>query len=430
MTEALKDPGSCDRALAGLAALGPEAAPTLLPALLEKLRLARKNNVFEVGGIARAIGRIGPGAADAVPALRKLIKSIDFVTDTDEDVEAARALGRIGPAAGDALPELVGLLLKYPDPARGFGWFNSNAVIVRALERVTAGNPDKMVPHLAKALRLTPPNMRMRRESGISNGIEFDGRIGVVEMIGRLGPRARGTAAALRAILAEPVSKYPQDLLRPAAAEALWRVEGRADDALAVLIAGLTEQFDLHDPHQRLRGVKEPTVRDWLTKNGVKDPLGSTRRGAAAALGRIGEPAKPALPVLLVQMEKGLTPHDRLDAAEAVWRLLGDVKLVLPLVRTVLESKDGDWAGPAMKARAIAILGLMCKAGKDAAPALAAAIRAEDEADARATFHITPIKADEEDESRDTIGLLRRTGLPVLRQLAAAAAKALEVPVK
>jgi hypothetical protein len=144
--------------------------------------------------------------------------------------------------------------------------------------------------------------------------------------------------------------------------------------------------------------------------------------------------AKSALPALLAQVKSGLTLYDRLDAAEAVWRLTGDAKPVLPLLRTVLEHKleGGDWAGPDKKAplRAIAILGLMGKAAKDAAPALAAAIRAEDELNVRGTVRIGVGNPDEEDEDPSTCDLLRRTGLPVLRQLDAAAARALEVPAK
>ena len=277
-------------------------------------------------------------------------------------------------------------------------------------------------------------------ESGITNGIQFDARIGVVEMIGRLGPRAKDAAPALRAVLAEPAGKYPQDLLRPAAAEALWRVEGSSDEALPILIAGLTEEFDLADPFGRVeKKPKKTTVGEWLGKHSVRDPQGSTRRGrAAAALGRIGAPAKSALPALLVQVEKGLTLHDRLDAAEAVWRLTGDAKPVLPLLCATLEGKilradfynRGDVLYKLGHIRAIAIVGLMGTAAKDAAGALAAAIRAEDEFNARQTGFVRVQKRDEEDEDPDTTNLIRQTGLPVLRQLDPTAAKALAVPVK
>jgi hypothetical protein len=79
---------------------------------------------------------------------------------------------------------------------------------------------------------------------------------------------------------------------------------------------------------------------------------------------------------------------------------------------------------------AVVGLGLMGKSGRDTAGALAAAIRAEHEANARQTFSIRVLKRDEEDEDPNTTDLLRHTGLPVLQQLDPAAARALEVPVK
>jgi hypothetical protein len=112
-----------------------------------------------------------------------------------------------------------------------------------------------------------------------------------------------------------------------------------------------------------------------------------------------------------------------------VWRLTSDAKPILPLLRTVLGGKlEGDQSDKRAHARAIAILALMGAAARDAAPAPAAAIRAEDEADARAAFHRHWFKRDEEDEDPNTDDLLRRTGLPVLRQLDPALAKTLAQP--
>jgi hypothetical protein len=130
-------------------------------------------------------------------------------------------------------------------------------------------------------------------------------------------------------------------------------------------------------------------------------------------------------------MDKGLTAHDRLDAAEAVWRLTGDAKPVLPLLKAALENKlPGQLPDKKAQVRAIAIMGLMGKAARDAAPTLVAAIRAEDESNARQGFSLTVLKRDEEDEDPNTDHLIRETGLPVLRQLDAAAARAVEGSAK
>jgi hypothetical protein len=204
-------------------------------------------------------------------------------------------------------------------------------------------------------------------------------------------------------------------LLRQAAAEALWQVEGGADDALKILIA---------DASTRLIGFQPGR--------------GSTRGRAALALGRIGPPAKAAIPGLQDLLAKGETLPDRLDAAEALWRLTSDVKPLLPLITAVLKTElkgSGDplRGAPVDKsahARAIAVLALMGPAARDAAPALAAAIRAEDEFNARQKGFIRPLKHDEEDEDPDTMNLIRRVGLPVLERLDPALATALAAPAK
>ena len=84
-------------ALDALAALGPPAVPRLVDALQhEKLR----------GQVVYVLGKIGPAAAPATPALAKLI------ADKDDHVaqEAILALANIGPGAKEAVPALAAAL--------------------------------------------------------------------------------------------------------------------------------------------------------------------------------------------------------------------------------------------------------------------------------------------------------------------------------
>jgi hypothetical protein len=393
LTEAMKDPAVRERAIDRLGSMGPEAAPAV-PVLIAELGLIKKHEPFGAeAAVARALGRIGPAAVSAVPALRELIDSIPRHHYNDVDVEAARALGRIGPAARPAIPGLVPLLLKYSASTS-----DGDPVVVRAIERVAAGAEGELVPQFVLALRKTPADARVNPS--------IDPRIGVVEMISRLGPRARGIEPALRAVLAENADKpESDDLLRVRAAEALWLVSGRADDALTVLV-------------------------DALADDG-KPSAGARRAFAAAALGRIGPPAGAAVPTLRAMLARPSTGLERLEAASALWRLTGDAKPVLPLLvevlGTKLEGSRGDRGGPV---RAIAIMKEMGDAAKDAAPALAAAIRAEDAFNAASTFRVRILKPDEEDDDPDESELIRRNGLPVLRQLDPAAAAALATPAK
>ncbi len=296
---------------------------------------------------------------------------------------------------------MIDLLLKYPQG-------NQNAVVVRALERVSVGAAGTLVPHLIEALRPGPAAERMLDR--------LDRRTAVVDFVGKLGKEAKAAAPQLRAIIALPPSpENPDGPWRAAAAEALWHVDGGAQDALNVLTAILAEKAD-DDPGRSMR-----------------------RSRAVQALGRIGAPAKSAVPALTDRFKNGRTPFDRLDAAEALWRVTGDAKPLLPFLIEVLNEKLKERGqsgfGPpnvdkSVHARAIAVLAVMGSAAKDAAPALAAAIRGEDEFNARHSFGFRLLKNDEEDEDPDTTELLRRAGLPVLQQLDPAAARALAVPAK
>jgi HEAT repeat protein len=81
-------------ALEALAALGPPAVPRLIDALkYEKLR----------GQVVYVLGKIGPAAAPATPALAKLIAG----KDDRVAHEAILALANIGPGAKEAVPALI-----------------------------------------------------------------------------------------------------------------------------------------------------------------------------------------------------------------------------------------------------------------------------------------------------------------------------------
>ncbi len=84
-------------ALDALAALGPAAVPRLIDALkYEKLR----------GQVVYILGKIGPAAAPATPALAKLMAG----KDDRAAHEAILALANIGPGAKEAVPALTAAL--------------------------------------------------------------------------------------------------------------------------------------------------------------------------------------------------------------------------------------------------------------------------------------------------------------------------------
>jgi len=90
-----------------LGKIGPAAAAAV-PALVEALGIDSKNGVGDGSdGAAEALGKIGPAAASAVPAL---IQAINDITGGGAfRAAAAQALGKIGSAA-EVVPALMGVL--------------------------------------------------------------------------------------------------------------------------------------------------------------------------------------------------------------------------------------------------------------------------------------------------------------------------------
>jgi HEAT repeat protein len=94
------DPGNRRRAAIVLEQMGAGAAPAVT-ALMASL-----DDTAARDWAAAALGRIGPEAELAIPALIRLLESDDFTVR----VCAARALGEIGPASESAVPSLTTLL--------------------------------------------------------------------------------------------------------------------------------------------------------------------------------------------------------------------------------------------------------------------------------------------------------------------------------
>lgn len=151
------------------------------------------------------------------------------------------------------------------------------------------------------------------------------------EALGKLGAQARGAVPVLIDALAVPGLLYP-------AAEALWRIDGRVDEAVAPIRADCAADFSIAMCHYvslvgppaaallpEVLGIFED--EDWDTQWAACDALGALRpadaaaiamlasrlahdspivRGAAAgALARIGEPAVPALAAILLDEADG-----------------------------------------------------------------------------------------------------------------------------
>ncbi|CAM5306324.1 hypothetical protein SAVIM338S_00529 [Streptomyces avidinii] len=180
-------------------------ADVLLPPL--RARLAAAASLDERRGLCRLLESWGAAAAPAVPELLGLL-------GTDAAVWALDALAAIGPAAAEAVPvERLRALLDAPPEGGRFARHS----LVLAYGRLTGD----WEPALALLLpRLDEP----------------DGRDAAVTLLGELGPAGAPYAERLRALL--PVHAVGWLPLR--AGGALWRITGRADEVVPVLVGAIT----------------------------------------------------------------------------------------------------------------------------------------------------------------------------------------------
>lgn len=325
--------------------------------------------------LVRALGKVGPAAQDAVPVLREYLASIGPNSYSDVETEAVRTLGRIGPAAMPALPELMNKVPKLGG--------NSRAILIRAVERIAAGREADMVPHLAG--RLAPPKKRERpwRATPRESSCEF---------IAHFGPKLKGMEPALRNMLVEPVPKdaEAENAERVAAIEALWRVTGQTDEALSMLDAELKRRY-----------FSWPSYA--VTANGR----------AAAVIGRIGEPAKKLLPSLEAAIQKPNNLHDRIEIAEAIWRLSGKPDAFLAAARMRFEEKTRYGGLADDQVRTIRTLGEIGPGARDLVPVILNLAKVEIDREAKNQgFKFTIVRTDEEDPDPNLEGKM----LPVIRE--------------
>jgi len=190
----------------------------------------------EITVAERTLVEIGPGAREAVPDLIGLLgRRSHLVREL-----AAEALGRIGPAARAALPALVKAL-----DDEGYR-YDRDGVRVRAavaLWRIT-GEPERALPVLKSVVgthvQSTSIALRALGEMGpaaseavpvLASALGKYASHELPETLGRIGPAAREAVPAIEKAL----DGYARNR-RVAAAEALWRITGKADKALPVLL--------------------------------------------------------------------------------------------------------------------------------------------------------------------------------------------------
>jgi hypothetical protein len=391
--EALRDDANRDDAVKRLGALGP-AAREAVPGLHERLKLHLKYDdepAQQTRMLAWALGRIGPDTAPAVPAIVEALRRNRY---GNHDVPYAVVLARIGSAAGIGAPAILEKFARH-----GRHGANRQALIA-ALLKIAEGNPRAVVTALAEALSV--PGAKRSLAGNLDHGERV--RTAAADVLAALGARARAASPALRAVLDEPAPYgIPGEvLLRPAVVEAIMRVENNPAfgvPLLASLVAG------------------------WIGQHATGSP---TWRGrAAVALGRLGPAGRPGLEVIRKRWKRSSSLWERLDCAEALWRLESSATEIVPFLAGVV--KEGEAGNRKHEAvRAAEVLELIGPAARDAVPALLAAIRAEDAKNAHSSFRIISRPMDDEGHEVPYDRWIREAGLKALWRIEPQAARTIE----
>jgi len=247
------------------------------------------------GDIGLLAGEFGPAAADLVPLIRQRLRDLPHVDGHDRRrYGLVVALGRIGEAAAAAVPELVALP---PEP-----------VVLTTLGRIgpsaAAAMPAvrRLLDHGKAAIEIAAASALWSVGAdaghvlpGLARHLDGDGSdaAAAAEVVAELGPAAAAMAPRLRDLL---LGTGRSAWLRLRAAEALWRVTGDADIALAVLAKVWSE-----NPHTRehvARRIAEMGSAARAAAPLLHEELGRRRRHTASEHGWSSDQVRADLALL------------------------------------------------------------------------------------------------------------------------------------
>jgi HEAT repeat protein len=360
---------------------GPDDVPALLKALRQEDGAAR----IEAAG---DLGLIGPPAAAAVPALRRLA---EHDPDPLVRVEAARAVAGLDPKDEAALPRLVAALRDGAGKVRkrtaeclgdlGPRARPAVADLVRA-----AGDADPAVSWAAiDALGQLGPDAAPAVPALVEALRSASTRGAAVDALGQVGPKARAAVPALERVL-----RGEDHSVRWAAASALVRIGGPgAEPGVRYLLETAVRRRERNwtdATHILMAPTGRPALPALL--GAVRDPL---VRDLAEEIAR--EVSVYLTKDPLADVKGLLEDRDAGVRSVAAWLLYGaravEVKDVVAVQRGALKAAD-PWA----RRQAARYLGSLGPAARDAAPALTAALQDPDEgvrtAAARALKNVQP----------------------------------------
>jgi HEAT repeat protein len=282
------------------------------------------------------LAQLGPVAAEALPALRQILK--------DEShpwrALAAVAVWKIARQPAEVLPVLLKALQE--GDWEGLATFGEMGAAAK-----------EAVPALRKLLH---PWLDLGGYEEPADDGPVIPEIWVIETLGRIGPAARSAWPELRLALVAG-NRYT----RVAAAHAMVRIDPSNPEALPVLLSALAGPTEY-----RPAGA-------FAEYSGPHEPH-TSHEAAAIALGELGVRAKAALPRLRDCLERN-DVATRVAAAEAVWRIDRQAAVAVPVLVQALRR---GWE--AVRPAAAEALARMGPAATDAIPALREALRDDEPA--------------------------------------------------
>jgi HEAT repeat protein len=293
----------------------PEAVPILIVALKDENYLNRKD-------AAVALGAIGPPAQAAVPDLITALKDKNVTVRRS----AAVSLGQIHADPQQTIPALLAAI-----KAGGDGYVRSHSVdsigdfgpeAESAIPDLANLLKDKaLARHAVAALMHVGPAALPTFEQALSSP-DMQMRTVAMSALASMGDKARGQAPKI-----VPMLKDKDPAVRIAAAEVLWRISGRTEDTIPVLIAEVTnrKQWGIRGSAIIILGKMGPVAKAAVPvlTGALKDEYEDIRATAADALGEMGPEAKSAVPELKVALkdEEGSV---RLAASKAIKKITGE----------------------------------------------------------------------------------------------------------
>jgi HEAT repeat protein len=258
---------------------------------------------------AVTMGRVGRRAEKSVPVFVEFLKQRAEPRDPNRHAElmfSLKALTMLGPTAKSATPELIRLV-------RNSDWtVYVRAAAMEALARIGPADP--------KAVAAIISMLTYRGDEGVSIADRLFLRRFAADAIAIIGPDAYIAIPRLRTCLRD---NDPE--VRRRAALALGAMKGKGRDGIGLLVDALLRDpsNDVKDAAADALALLGPLALPELRKLMKVDDAEAKAR-AALSLGKIGPPAKDALP----DLDFALDDDDgwvRINSAEAIWLISGNV---------------------------------------------------------------------------------------------------------